>query len=50
MVPDLSAVNPRPAHLRGVVQRCSRVWEHCTEEDIRFRSSRKPDVKVKELH
>ena len=39
MLLDLSALNSRPAHLRAVVQHCSRVWAPCTEEDIRFRSS-----------
>ena len=29
----------KPAHLRDVVQRCSRVWVPCTEEDIRLTSS-----------
>ena len=47
MFPDLSALNSRPAHLRAVVQRCSRVWALYTEEDIRLRSSIKAQSKGK---
>ena len=36
---DLSALNSRPAQVKAVVHRESKVWAPETEEDIRLRSS-----------
>ena len=39
--PDLSALNPRPAQVRAVMHRESKVWASDTLVDIRLRSSMK---------